>query len=226
MIDRSMDGLVADRAISSPAHLQATAAAGATVVVGRHVSSAAYDTVVDNDTAGAALIVDHLVALQAPPHRPTSNTSNATGHSSPRCPTRSGPAATGRAMQEHGLTEHIDVIPSRYTRDGLGARQLLARPEPPTAIFAVRTSPPWAYWRRSPRPASRSPTTSRSPATTTASTPPSADLTHQRRPGRPPDGQPRGAPAAGTHRRPAPTLDPDRLVPRVVARRSTAPPPT
>jgi LacI family transcriptional regulator len=42
------------------------------------------------------------------------------------------------AMRAHSLGEHIDLASTTYTQQGgyLGAKQLLARPQRPTAIFA------------------------------------------------------------------------------------------
>jgi LacI family transcriptional regulator len=41
-------------------------------------------------------------------------------------------------MQAHGLGDHIDIASTTYTQQGgyLGAKQLLARPHRPSAIFA------------------------------------------------------------------------------------------
>ena len=43
-----------------------------------------------------------------------------------------------QAMRAHGLADEIDIVSTTYTQEGgyLGARQLLARPRRPTAIFA------------------------------------------------------------------------------------------
>ena len=43
-----------------------------------------------------------------------------------------------QAMRARGLADEIDVVSTSYTQEGgyLGARQLLARPPRPTAIFA------------------------------------------------------------------------------------------
>src|SRR3954462_6524375 len=49
MIDRSMDGLVLIAPVSSKKHLNTVARGVPTVVVGRHGSSPAYDTVTDDD---------------------------------------------------------------------------------------------------------------------------------------------------------------------------------
>jgi hypothetical protein len=63
MIDRSMDGLVLVAPVSPRAHLDQVAGTVPTVVVGRHRRSRAYDTVADDDFAGAALVVGHLADL-------------------------------------------------------------------------------------------------------------------------------------------------------------------
>jgi LacI family transcriptional regulator len=137
MIDRSMDGVVLIAPSASPAELRATAAAVPTVVIGRHETAAVFDTVVDNDTVGAQLVVDHLVALG---HRRIAHVEHTERE---RALIASMPnAIRGRgyrqAMQAHGLEEYIDAVPSRYTREGgyQAAQQLLARADRPTAIVA------------------------------------------------------------------------------------------
>src|SRR5690242_3731321 len=137
MIDHSMDGLVLIVPTSAPAQLQHTATTVPTVVIGRHESSTVYDTVVDNDTAGAALVVDHLVGLG---HRRIAHIEHAERERALVASMPNAIRARGyrQAMQNHGLDEFIDAIPTRYTREGgyLATKQLLARPERPTAIFA------------------------------------------------------------------------------------------
>jgi LacI family transcriptional regulator len=137
MIDHSMDGLVLIVPTSAPSHLQQTATTVPTVVIGRHQSSPTYDTVVDNDTAGAALVVDHLVELG---HRRIAHIEHAERERALIASMPNAIRARGycQAMDAHGLAEHIDTIPTRYTREGgyLGTKQLLARPQRPTAIFA------------------------------------------------------------------------------------------
>jgi LacI family transcriptional regulator len=137
MIDRSMDGLVLIVPTSAPAKLVSTAGTVPTVVVGRHAGNAAYDTVVDDDAAGAALVVDHLVTLG---HRRIAHIEHPerTAALVASMPNTIRARGYREAMQAHGLGEHIDVVSSRYTREGgyLGAQQLLARPTRPTAIFA------------------------------------------------------------------------------------------
>jgi len=63
MIDHGMDGLVLIAPVSPRSHLEHVARTVPTVVVGRHGHSPAYDTVTDDDHAGAHLVVAHLAGL-------------------------------------------------------------------------------------------------------------------------------------------------------------------
>ncbi|MFJ2967036.1 LacI family DNA-binding transcriptional regulator [Streptomyces collinus] len=137
MIDRGMDGIVLIAPVSSRARLEHIATAVPTVVVGRHGHSSVYDTVTDDDVAGAAVLVGHLTGLG---HRRIAHIEH---HETD--PTRieempNAQRADGyrRAMRAHGLAEEIDVVSTSYTQQGgyEGARQLLARPNRPTAVFA------------------------------------------------------------------------------------------
>ncbi|MET7474833.1 LacI family DNA-binding transcriptional regulator [Streptomyces sp. NPDC005648] len=137
MIDRGMDGLVLVAPVSPRAHLEHLATAVPTVVVGRHGHSPAYDTVADDDIAGAALVVSHLADLG---HRRIAHIEH---HETD--PTRSvempnAQRADGyrQAMRALGLEAEIDVVSTRYTQRGgyEGAKQLLTRPTRPTAVFA------------------------------------------------------------------------------------------
>ncbi|GAA4263104.1 LacI family DNA-binding transcriptional regulator [Dactylosporangium darangshiense] len=137
MIDRRMDGLIMIAPVVPRAQLEATARTVPTVVIGRHGRSAEFDAVVDDDVTGAGLIVDHLADLG---HRRIA-------HIEHRDTTRGIPTtmpqtvrADGyrQAMARRGLTDEIDVVPSTYSEAGgyAAARELLARPRRPTAIFA------------------------------------------------------------------------------------------
>jgi LacI family transcriptional regulator len=137
MIDRSMDGLVLIAPISSRKRLTEVARHVPTVVVGRHGSSPVHDSVTDDDTAGAALVVDHLADLG---HRRIAHIEH---HETDRVRLAEMPNALRavgyqEAMRRRGLAAEIDIASTSYTHDGgyLGAQQLLARPRLPTAIFA------------------------------------------------------------------------------------------
>lgn len=135
MADRGMDGMILVAPAATQKRVDEAAAGVPIVVIGRHMRSARHDTVVDDDARGAALVVDHLAGLG---HRRIA-------HIDQREPD-AGRAATmpnavrtrgyRDAMAAHGLTP--DVVSTGYTEEGgyLGAKQLLARAEPPTAVFA------------------------------------------------------------------------------------------
>ncbi|MFI6436395.1 LacI family DNA-binding transcriptional regulator [Streptomyces sp. NPDC050759] len=137
MIDRGMDGLILIAPISPRAHLERIASAVPTVVVGRHGHSPVYDTVTDDDVAGAAMLVAHLVELGHSriahiEHHETDPTRIA------EMPNAQRADGYRRAMRAVGLAEEIDVVSTTYTQQGgyEGARQLLVRPRRPTAVFA------------------------------------------------------------------------------------------
>ena len=137
MIDRSMDGIILIAPVSPRAHLERVAATIPLVVVGRHSRSAIFDTVADDDIAGAALVVDHLVSLG---HRRIAHIEHL--ETEPSCieemPNMIRAEGYRLAMRRHGLDDEIDVVSKTYTREGgyTGARELLDRPHRPTAIFA------------------------------------------------------------------------------------------
>ena len=137
MIDRSMDGLLLIVPMAAPAELDVTARTVPIVVIGRHARSALFDTVVSDDIAGAALVVDHLVGLG---HRRIAHIEHVetAAHLIATMPNTIRAEGYRRAMRAHGLADEIDVVAASYTKEGgyLGAKQLLARDQRPTAIFA------------------------------------------------------------------------------------------
>ena len=137
MIDRSMDGLILIAPISSRSRLERVAGLLPTVVIGRHGHSGAYDTVADDDNAGAALIVGHLADLG---HRRIAHIEHLETDPVRLTEMPNAIRADGykQAMRAHGLADEIDIVSTTYTQQGgyLGTQQLLARPQRPTAIFA------------------------------------------------------------------------------------------
>ncbi|MEU8821556.1 LacI family DNA-binding transcriptional regulator [Actinoplanes sp. NPDC048796] len=135
MIDRSMDGVLLIAPISPRPHLDRVARSVPTVVIGRHGSSAGYDSVTDDDFTGAGLVVAHLAALG---HRRIAHIEHHETDPVRLAEMPNALRADGyrHAMREHGLAP--DVVSTSYNRDGgyLGARQLLNRGRRPTAIFA------------------------------------------------------------------------------------------
>ncbi|UUU19855.1 LacI family DNA-binding transcriptional regulator [Streptomyces sp. DSM 40750] len=137
MIDRGMDGLVLVAPVSSRAHLEQVATAVPTVVVGRHGTSPVYDTVTDDDIAGASLVISHLAALG---HRRIAHIEHHETDATRLVEMPNARRAEGyrQAMRAHGLEESIDVVSTSYTQEGghEAAKELLARRRRPTAVFA------------------------------------------------------------------------------------------
>src|SRR4029077_12189566 len=77
MIDRAMDGIILIAPSMSRSQVIAVAKVIPTVVVGHHDTADEYDSVVDDDRAGAAPVVAHLVPLGPPPIPHTSATTKA-----------------------------------------------------------------------------------------------------------------------------------------------------
>ncbi|MEU1003856.1 LacI family DNA-binding transcriptional regulator [Streptomyces tibetensis] len=137
MIDRGMDGLVLVAPVSSRDRLDHVASVLPTVVVGRHGHSPVYDTVVADDVAGAALVVEHLAGLG---HRRIAHVEHHETDPTRTAEMPNAQRADGyrRAMRSLGLDAEIDVVSTTYTQQGgyLGAKELLARALRPTAVFA------------------------------------------------------------------------------------------
>jgi LacI family transcriptional regulator len=137
LVDRQVDGILMVAPLTSKARLEQVAEDVPTVVLGRHERSAVYDSVFDDDEAGAELVVEHLIALG---HRRIA-------HIAQKDASRGRPAALlhtiraatyERVMREHGLADEIAIATTSYTEEGghQGARELLALSPHPTAIFA------------------------------------------------------------------------------------------
>ena len=137
LIDRGMDGLVLVAPTVTQAELNRGAGIVPTVVIGRHARSAVHDTVVDDDAAGAALVVDHLADLG---HRRIAHIEHRENDATRAVVMPNAVRAEGyrQAMRNRGLEAEIDIVSTSYTEEGgyVGARQLLSRPNRPTAIFA------------------------------------------------------------------------------------------
>jgi LacI family transcriptional regulator len=137
MIDHGMDGLVLIAPVSSRSHLENVARHVPTVVVGRHGHSRVYDTVTDDDHAGAALVVNHLADLG---HRRIAHIEHHETDPTRLVEMPNAIRADGyrHAMLARGLGDDIDIVSTTYTQEGgyLGAQQILARDRLPTALFA------------------------------------------------------------------------------------------
>ncbi|PZG23695.1 LacI family DNA-binding transcriptional regulator [Nonomuraea aridisoli] len=137
LMDRQVDGIIMVAPLASKARLEEVAREKPTVVLARHERSSYYDTVSDDDEAGAELVVNHLLALG---HRRIAHiTHQDDSQARPSDLLHNIRAATyERVMREHGLAGEIAVAKSFYHERGgyEGARELLSRSPRPTAIFA------------------------------------------------------------------------------------------
>ncbi|WP_327010275.1 LacI family transcriptional regulator [Dactylosporangium sp. NBC_01737] len=137
LLDRRMDGIIMIAPTLARSHLEATAATVPIVVIGRHGKSTEYDAVVDDDLAGAGLIVDHLADLghRRIAHIEHKDTTRGIPTTMPQTVRAEG---YRQAMLRRGLGAEIDIVFSTYSEEGgyTAARELLARPVRPTAIFA------------------------------------------------------------------------------------------
>ncbi|GAA4630692.1 LacI family DNA-binding transcriptional regulator [Actinoallomurus vinaceus] len=126
-LEMRVDGLVLLSVV--PDTLTETAKNVPVVVVGER-DIEGVDIVVDDDELGARLAVDHLVELG---HRRIAHIEGA-----PSTTAHYRRAGYESAMRRHGLADRIVVEPGDFTEEGgyRAARKLLARDEPPTAIFA------------------------------------------------------------------------------------------
>lgn len=135
LLDRRVDGLVLVSPWLDTPYLESLALRIPTVAVAVHGSSSTFDTVVDDDYAGARLMVDHLVGLG---HRAIAHTSMPPARYRPPLLLSHTARQLGyeRAMADHGLVP--DVVVTSYSESGGfdAGSVLLDRAEPPTAIFA------------------------------------------------------------------------------------------
>lgn len=131
MLDRQMDALVLISPSIPPTGVVAVAKRAPVVLVGGRIEDAGLDYVVNDDFAGAGLVVDHLAGLG---HKRISHVSGG-----------DGPGAEDRRrgyeerMERWGLGQHVQVVPGSYTdAGGYGATKLLlSSAARPTAIFAA-----------------------------------------------------------------------------------------
>ena len=135
MIDRGMDGMILVAPMSPRSRLEHVAGVVPTVVVGRHGQSAAYDTVTDDDVAGAALVVNHLADLG---HRHITHIEHHETNATRLAEMPNAIRAEGYRQAMRARDLEVDIVSTTYTQEGgyLGAQQILSRPNLPTAIFA------------------------------------------------------------------------------------------
>lgn len=135
LVDRQVDGLILIGPALDHTELESIGTRTQMVVIARHGGADHFDTVVDDDHAGAGLVVDHLVSLG---HERIMHISHSSGglqrpHVPSHIARRDGYEA---AMKRYALTP--DVIVPGFTEEGgyQAALEALDRRYAPTAIFA------------------------------------------------------------------------------------------
>ncbi|NEA28481.1 LacI family DNA-binding transcriptional regulator [Actinomadura bangladeshensis] len=135
MINRSVDGLILIVPGLSYEALDALGRSIPTVLIGRHGGGRHFDSVMDDDVAGAWLAVEHLAGQG---HTRISHIAMPMGdlRRPSVLPQTAREDGYTQAMRDHGLTP--DVITTDYTEEGgyKGALMALNREDPATAIFA------------------------------------------------------------------------------------------
>ena len=138
LADGLVDGIIAVSPLVDPAWLENLARRVPIVMLGRHDRPDSYDTVVGDDEAGARAAMRHLLELG---HRRIAHLTEPEAVTAPGSGTpHSIRLETYLAcMAEAGLTDLVEVARRGTDADG-GRRvtaELLARANPPTAIFAA-----------------------------------------------------------------------------------------
>ncbi len=129
-LEMDIDGLVLTGSMPVTDHIRRLTASVPTVALGNR-DLAEVCTVANDDVRGARLAVEHLLALG---HRRIAHL----GNSDERVLALRG-LTYRQVMDEHALTEQVLLVEAPVSVAGAeqATRALLARPRPPTAIFAV-----------------------------------------------------------------------------------------
>jgi DNA-binding LacI/PurR family transcriptional regulator len=132
MLELRVDGLILASPVVPAAEMAAASRSVPVVLVARSTRSRGVDSVANDDRAGAALAVEHLVSLG---HRRIAHLDGGAR----------APGAEGRrtgyltAMRRHRLAGQARVVRASYTEEGgaSGVRTILARGTRPTALFVA-----------------------------------------------------------------------------------------
>jgi len=129
-LEFQVEGMILASPRCESGHIRAAGSISPTVVLGDNVGIDGVSSIANDDTAGSALAVGHLVTLG---HR---SIVHITGGGRPSATVRQDGYAT--AMTSHGLSNEIRLMPGEFTeRTGVeAANALVAQGELPTAIFA------------------------------------------------------------------------------------------
>ncbi len=131
LLEYRVDGVILVSPRMPASELVAAAAETPVVVVGRHVRGADADCLLIDEQHGTGLVLDHLVALG---HKRIAHVDAGRGAGGPQ-----RRSAYLRGMKARGLAPCARVIPGDFTEEAgtNAARELLAEPDLPTAVFAA-----------------------------------------------------------------------------------------
>jgi DNA-binding LacI/PurR family transcriptional regulator len=131
LLEYRTDGLILLSPRMRTSEMAAAVGSAPTVVVGRSLRDGRFDSVLVDESLGSKLAVEHLVGLG---HERIVHIDG--GQGAGAAPRRAGYL---RAMRDVGLEHHAAVIPGDFTESAgvRGAQRLLARDDPPTAVFAA-----------------------------------------------------------------------------------------
>jgi DNA-binding LacI/PurR family transcriptional regulator len=131
LLEYRVDGVILVSPRMPASELAAAAAETPVVVVGRQVRGADADCVLIDEQHGTGLVLDHLVALG---HQRIAHVDAGRGAGGPQ-----RRSAYLRGMKARRLAAYARVIRGDFTEEaGTGAaRELLAEPDLPTAVFAA-----------------------------------------------------------------------------------------
>jgi LacI family transcriptional regulator len=137
LADGLVDGIVAVSPLVGPAWLEELAERVPVVMLGRHDDPEHYDTVVGDDEVGARAAMEHLLGLG---HRRIAHLTEGEAVTAPETGTPHSHRLRvyRESMTEAGLGSLVTVARRQEGEDGArrATAELLAAPEPPTAIFA------------------------------------------------------------------------------------------
>jgi DNA-binding LacI/PurR family transcriptional regulator len=132
MLELRVDGLILASPVVPTSEVALASRSVPVVLIGRTTRADRVDSVTNDDRAGGALAVEHLISLG---HRRIAHIDGGART----------PGADGRrtgyltAMRTHGLSRNTRVVRGSYTEEGgaSGVRAILARGTVPTALFVA-----------------------------------------------------------------------------------------
>lgn len=134
LVDRQVDGIISIASDVPTPWLEELATQAPLVLIGRHVDSESFDTIVNDDSAGTDLVMDHLLGLG---HRRIAHVTIDPPPNSPHVYRRDRYVDR---MHQAGLDPTVHYSDATERAAEATTTELLNSPEPPTAIFAGHDS--------------------------------------------------------------------------------------